>query len=50
MDCEFGGLDPELHDITEVAIVVTDYRPAAPASADGKIRAREDRITPEAVS
>jgi len=26
IDCEFGGLDPELHDITEVAAVVTDYR------------------------
>jgi DNA polymerase III epsilon subunit-like protein len=48
MDCEFGGLDPELHDITEVAIVVTDYRLAELASAEWKIRAREDRITPEA--
>ena len=26
MDCEFGGLDPELHDITEIAVIVTDYR------------------------
>ena len=26
MDCEFGGLDPELHDITEVALILTDYR------------------------
>jgi DNA polymerase III epsilon subunit-like protein len=48
MDCEFGGLDPELHDITEVAIVVTDYRLAELASAEWKVRAREDRITREA--
>jgi DNA polymerase III epsilon subunit-like protein len=48
MDCEFGGLDPELHDITEVAIVVTDYRLAELASAEWKVGAREDRITPEA--
>ena len=26
IDCEFGGLDPELHDITEVALILTDYR------------------------
>ena len=26
MDCEFGGLDPELHDLTEVGIILTDYR------------------------
>jgi len=48
MDCEFGGLDPELHDITEVAIVVTDYRLAELASGEWKIRAREDRITRKA--
>jgi len=22
MDCEFGGLDPELHDITEIAAII----------------------------
>jgi DNA polymerase-3 subunit epsilon len=47
MDCEFGGLDPELHDITEVAIVVTDYRLAELSSASWKIRARPERISPE---
>src|SRR4029453_2792613 len=26
LDCEFGGLDPELHDITEIAVIATDYR------------------------
>jgi DNA polymerase III epsilon subunit-like protein len=48
MDCEFGGLDPELHDITEIAIVVTDYRLAEIASAEWKLQARPDRISAEA--
>ncbi|MDH3213349.1 MAG: 3'-5' exonuclease [Myxococcales bacterium] len=48
MDCEFGGLDPELHDITEIAVVVTDYRLAEIASGEWKIRARPERITAEA--
>ena len=26
LDCEFGGLDPELHDITEIGVILTDYR------------------------
>jgi oligoribonuclease (3'-5' exoribonuclease) len=47
MDCEFGGLDPELHDITEVACVVTDYRLAELGSAEWKVRARPDRVSPE---
>jgi DNA polymerase III epsilon subunit-like protein len=50
MDCEFGGLDPELHDITEVAIIVTDYRLAELASGEWKVGAREDRVTPEAAA
>ena len=50
MDCEFGGLDPELHDITEVAVIVTDYRLAELDSHEWKIRARPDRITEEAAS
>jgi DNA polymerase III epsilon subunit-like protein len=48
MDCEFGGLDPELHDITEVALILTDYRLAESVSKEWKVRARPDRITPEA--
>ena len=48
MDCEFGGLDPELHDITEVAVVLTDYRLAELKSAEWKIRPRPERVTPEA--
>jgi len=47
MDCEFGGLDPELHDITEVAIVVTDYRLAELTSGSWKVRARPERISAE---
>ncbi len=50
IDCEFGGLDPELHDITEVALILTDYRLAELASAEWKIRARAHRITPEAAA
>jgi oligoribonuclease (3'-5' exoribonuclease) len=50
LDCEFGGLDPELHDITEVAVIVTDYRLAELASGEWKIRGRPERITPEAAA
>ncbi len=48
LDCEFGGLDPELHDITEVAVIVTDYRLVELGSQEWKIRARPERITDEA--
>jgi DNA polymerase III epsilon subunit-like protein len=48
LDCEFGGLDPERHDITEVAVIVTDDRLAELASAEWKVAARADRISAEA--
>jgi DNA polymerase III epsilon subunit-like protein len=48
LDCEFGGLDPELHDITELGVIVTDYRLAELGTGSWKIRARPERITPEA--
>ena len=48
LDCEFGGLDPELHDITEIAVIVTDYRLAELASAEWRVVARPERITAEA--
>jgi DNA polymerase-3 subunit epsilon len=48
LDCEFGGLDPELHDITEVGVIVTDYRLAELDSGSWKVRARAERISPEA--
>jgi oligoribonuclease (3'-5' exoribonuclease) len=50
MDCEFGGLDPELHDITEIAVIVTDYRLAELSFQEWKVRARPERITPEAAT
>jgi DNA polymerase III epsilon subunit-like protein len=48
LDCEFGGLDPELHDITEIGLIVTDYRLAELGETEWKVRARAERITPEA--
>ena len=48
LDCEFGGLDPELHDITEIAVILTDYRLAELASAEWRVVARPERITAEA--
>ena len=50
LDCEFGGLDPEQHDITEIGVVVTDYRLAELASAEWKVLARPERITAEAAA
>ena len=47
LDCEFGGLDPELHDITEVGLIVTDYRLVESAEAQWRVAARPERITPE---
>ncbi len=48
LDCEFGGLDPELHDITEIGVVLADYRLVELASADWKVRPRPERVSPEA--
>ncbi len=48
LDCEFGGLDPELHDITEVGVILTDYRLVELAEKQWRVAARPDRITPEA--
>jgi oligoribonuclease (3'-5' exoribonuclease) len=48
LDCEFGGLDPELHDITEIGVIVTDYRLAECGSREWKVLGRPERITPEA--
>jgi len=50
LDCEFGGLDPDLHDITEVGAILTDYRLVERASGEWKIHARAGRITPEAAA
>ena len=48
LDCEFGGLDVELHDLTEVGIILTDYRLVESAEAQWRVRARPERITAEA--
>ncbi len=48
LDCEFGGLDFEQHDITEIAVVVTDYRLRELAEGQWRVKARPERITPEA--
>jgi len=48
LDCEFGGLDPEQHDITEIGIIVTDYRLVESAEQQWRVSARAERITPEA--
>jgi len=48
LDCEFGGLDPALHDITEIGVVVTDYRLREIASAEWKVRPRPERVSEEA--
>jgi oligoribonuclease (3'-5' exoribonuclease) len=50
MDCEFGGLDPERHDITEIAVILTDYRLVELGEKEWKVKARADRITPEAAA
>jgi len=47
MDCEFGGLDLELHDITEVAVIVTDHRLVELTRGEWKVLARADRIGEE---
>ena len=48
LDCEFGGLDPELHDITEIGVVVTDYRLRELSQAEWKVRPRPERVREEA--
>ena len=50
LDCEFGGLDPELHDITEVGVIVTDYRLVELAEAEWRVKARPERITATAAA
>jgi DNA polymerase III epsilon subunit-like protein len=48
LDCEFGGLDVEIHDITEVEIILTDYRLVALGERQWRVRARPERISAEA--
>ena len=48
IDCEFGGLDVELHDLTEVAIILTDERLVELGSAEWLVKSRPERISDEA--
>jgi DNA polymerase III epsilon subunit-like protein len=48
LDCEFGGPDVELHDITEIGIIFTDYRLVELASAEWLVRPRPERVSEEA--
>jgi len=48
LDCEFGGLDVERHDITEIAVILTDSRLVEIGSAEWRVNARPERISPEA--
>ena len=48
LDCEFGGLDVEKHDITEVGVIFTDYRLAEFAEREWKVIGRPERISDEA--
>ncbi len=48
LDCEFGGLDPELHDITEIGVIVTDYRLRELSEGEWKVRPRPERVSAEA--
>ena len=50
LDCEFGGLDVEIHDLTEVGIILTDARLEEQGEAEWRVRARPDRISPEAAA
>lgn len=50
LDCEFGGLDVDLHDLTEVGLIVTDARLNELAQGQWRVRARPERITPEAAA
>ena len=50
LDCEFGGLDVDLHDLTEVGVIVTDARLNELATGQWRVRARPERITPESAA
>jgi DNA polymerase III epsilon subunit-like protein len=50
LDCEFGGLDVDLHDLTEVGLILTDARLNELATGQWRVRARPERITPESAA
>jgi len=48
IDCEFGGLDVEQHDLTEVAIILTDSRLQELGTGEWRVNARPERISKQA--
>ncbi len=50
MDCEFGGLDLEKHDITEIGVIFTDYQLVEQSERQWRVKARPDRISDEAAA
>ena len=50
IDCEFGGLDVEKHDLTEVAIILTDSRLVELGQAEWRVRPRPERVSAEAAA
>lgn len=48
LDCEFGGLDVEAHDITEVGVVMTDYRLAEFSTGHWRVQFRQERSNQQA--
>jgi len=50
IDCEFGGLDVEQHDLTEVAVILTDSRLREIACGEWRVRSRPERISDEAAA
>jgi DNA polymerase III alpha subunit (gram-positive type) len=49
LDCEFGGLDPVLHDITEIGVILTDARLAESCEREWKVIARAERVSPASI-
>lgn len=49
LDCEFGGLDPVLHDITEIGVILTDARLAESCEREWKVVARSERVSPASI-
>jgi len=50
MDCEFGGLDLEKHDITEVGVILTDDKLVEQGERQWRVKARPERISDEAAA
>ena len=48
LDCEFGGLDVEAHDITEIGVIITDYRLAELATGHWRVKFNLERSNSQA--